>query len=367
MKKIRYAVIGLGHITQVAVLPAFANATRNSTLSALISSDTTKLRKLGRKYGIDRLYDYDQFDDCMQSGEIDALYIALPNHLHREYTVRAAKHGIHVLCEKPMAMSEKDCLAMIRACDDNDVRLMIAYRLHFEKASLSAIAQVQRGRIGEPRLFNSTFTMNVRPGDIRLRKETGGGTLWDIGIYCINAARSLFRAEPIEVSGIAATGDAKRFAEVEEMFSATLRFPGDRIASFVCSFGSADTAEYRIVGTKGDIRLDPAYEYAEGLKQFVTTGGKPRERAFAKSDQFAPELLAFSDCIARGTNPEPSGSEGLADVRIIDALYRSAKKGKPISLGEFEKRARPSMKQEIRRPAHARAPKPVNEKAPNVS
>jgi glucose-fructose oxidoreductase len=105
----------------------------------------------------------------MESGEIDAVYITLPNHLHADYTVRAARHGVHVLCEKPMAVTEKECRAMIRACEQNDVRLMTAYRLHFEKTNLSTIELVQSGKLGEPRLFHSTFTMDVREGDIRLR------------------------------------------------------------------------------------------------------------------------------------------------------------------------------------------------------
>jgi predicted dehydrogenase len=362
--KVRYAVIGLGHLAQVAVLPAFAHARGSSVLSALISSDEKKLRLLGRKYGVDRLYSYEQFDECMRSGEIDALFIALPNHLHAEYTIRAAKHGIHVLCEKPMAVTAKDCRAMIGACEKNDVRLMIAYRLHFEKANLSAIRLVQSGKIGEPRLFSSVFTMDVREKDIRLRRETGGGTLYDIGVYCINAARYLFRDEPIEVIGAMASRDAARFDEVEEMFSATLRFPGERLASFVCSFGASDVAEYRVIGTKGDVRLDPAYEYGAELRQFVTTGGQPRQQVFAKRDQFAAELAYFSDCVQRGVEPEPSGWEGLADVRIVEALYRSAKKGRPIALAPFEKNRRPTERQEIRRPAVRKPPKPVNTKPP---
>ena len=363
--QIRYAVMGLGHIAQTAVLPAFAHARRSSALAALISSDTTKLRKLGRRYGIEQLYSYEQFDHCMKSGEIDALYIALPNHLHAEYTIRAAGHGIHVLCEKPLAVTEKDCRAMIRACERNDARLMTAYRLHFEKANLSTIQIVQSGKIGEPRLFNSVFTMDVRAGDIRLRKETGGGTLYDIGIYCINAARYLFRDEPIEVLGASARRDAERFAEVEEMFSAMLRFPGDRIANLVCSFGASDCAEYRVVGTKGNVRLEPAYEYAMKLKQYLATGGEPRERIFAKRDQFAPELAYFSDCIQRGVEPEPSGWEGLADVRIIEALYRSAAKGKPVALAPFEKSQRPSLRQEIQRPPVNHPPKAVKSRKPS--
>jgi len=365
--KVRYAVMGLGHIAQTAVLPAFAHARASSTLAALISSDATKLRALGRRYGVDRLYSYEQFDECLESGAVDAVYVALPNHLHAEYTIRAAQHGIHVLCEKPMAVTEKDCRAMIRACERNDVRLMIAYRLHFEKANLSTIRLVQSGKIGEPRLFNSVFTMDVREGDIRLRQETGGGTLYDIGIYCINAARYLFRDEPIEVLGVSARRDTKRFAEVEEMFSATLRFSGDRVANLICSFGASDCAEYRLVGTKGHVRLEPAYEYAMELKQYLTTGGEPRELVFAKRDQFAPELAYFSDCVQRGVEPEPSGWEGLADVRIIEALYRSADKKKAVALAPFEKSHRPSEQQEIHRPPVNRPPEAVKSKPPSKS
>jgi len=223
---------------------------------------------------------------------------------------------------------------------------------------------VQSGKIGDARLFHSVFTMNVRAGDIRLRGETGGGTLWDIGIYCINAARSLFHAEPTEVFGTSARRDDERFAEVEETFSATLRFPGERLASLICSFGSSDCAEYRVVGTKGNVRLDPAYEYAMELKQYVTTGGKPREHVFAKWDQFAPELIYFSDCVQRGVEPEPSGREGLADVRIIEALYRSASKGKPMKLHGVEPVRHPSDRQEIHRPPVNRPPKPVKSRPP---
>jgi predicted dehydrogenase len=207
--------------------------------------------------------------------------------------------------------------------------------------------------------------MDVREGNIRLRRETGGGTLYDIGIYCINAARSSFRDEPIEVLGASASRDQQRFAEVEEMFSATLRFPGDRIATIACNFGAADVGEYRIVGTKGNVRLDPAYEYAEELKQYLTTGGRPRERVFAKRDQFAPELAYFSDCVQRGVEPEPSGWEGLADVRIIEALYRSAEKKRPVTLAPFEKPRHPSPSQEIQRPPVNHPPKGVKSKPPS--
>src|SRR5687768_15384838 len=216
-KKVRYAVVGLGHIAQVAVLPAFAHA-ENSELAALVSDDPEKLEKLGRKYRVETRFSYDQYDECLRSGVVDAVYIALPNHLHRDYTERAARAGVHVLCEKPLAVTEEDCLAMVRAAEENGVKLMVAYRLHFEEANLKAIDLVQQGRLGEPRLFDSVFTMTVKEGDIRLNpRELGGGTLYDIGVYCINAVRNLFGAEPMEVVAFSANNGERRFQQCEEM------------------------------------------------------------------------------------------------------------------------------------------------------
>jgi predicted dehydrogenase len=364
-KTVRYAVVGLGHIAQVAILPAFAHA-ENSELTALISDDPEKLDKLGRRYKVKARYSYDQFEECLQSGVADAVYIALPNHLHREYTERAARAGVHVLCEKPLAVTEEDCLSMIQSCEENGVKLMTAYRLHFEEANLKAIDLVQGGRLGEPRLFDSVFTMQVKEGDIRLNpRELGGGPLYDIGVYCINAVRNLFGAEPMEVMAFSANNGERRFQQCEEMTSAILRFPGrERLASFTCSFNGADVGAYRVVGTKGDLVMDPAYEYAEGLTQRVTIDGRTRERTFPKRDQFAPELISFSDCILTGAAPEPSGWEGFADVRVIRALYRSADTGQPVSLAPFSKEDRPSLDQEIHRPA-VRKPELVNTEAPS--
>jgi glucose-fructose oxidoreductase len=323
-KKIRYAVVGLGHIAQIAVLPAFRHARRNSELTALVSGDAKKLEVLGKKYRIRHPASYDQYDDLLRSGEIDAVYIALPNSLHAEYSIRAANAGIHVLCEKPMAVTAKECAAMIRAARKHHVKLMIAYRLHFEEANLQAIQIVKSGKIGEPRFFNSLFSLQVKEGNIRTRDELGGGTLYDLGIYCINAARYLFQAEPQEVFAYSSRNGDRRFREIDEMSSALLRFPDDRLGTFTSSFGAMDAASYEIVGTKGRLRVDPAYEYAMALRHHLTVGEKTTSRTFRKRDQFAPELLYFSDCIIKNREPEPSGSDGLADVRVIEALYRSA-------------------------------------------
>jgi glucose-fructose oxidoreductase len=347
------------------VLPAFAHA-QNSEITALVSDDPEKLEKLGRRYKVKHRFSYAQYDECLRSGEIDAVYIALPNHLHRSYSERAARAGVHVLCEKPMAVTEADCLSMIRAAEENGVKLMIAYRLHFEEANLRVIDLVQSGKVGDARLFNSVFTMQVKDGDIRLSpRELGGGTLYDIGIYCINAVRNIYGAEPMEVVAFSSNNGDPRFGQCEEMTSATLRFPGrERLASFTCSFGAADVGSYRVVGTEGDILMDPAYEYAGELVQRLTVNGKTRERKFPKRDQFAPELVSFSDCILTGANPEPSGWEGLADVRVIQALYRSADTGQPVTLEPFDKKDRPSLRQELSRPP-VKKPDLVNTEAPS--
>jgi len=356
-RQIRYAVVGLGHIAQVAVLPAFGNARRNSRLAALVSGDPLKREELGKKYQVEKTYSYEQYEECLKT--VEAVYIALPNHLHCEYAVRAAKAGVHVLVEKPMAVTEEECEEMIRAAREARVKLMVAYRLHFERANLEAGEIARSGRIGEPRLFNSTFCTPVVPGNIRVRRATGGGVLYDIGIYCINAARALFRDEPVEVRAVSAGS----LDEVEESMSAVLRFSNERVASFTASFGAAKVSEYRLAGTKGDLALEPAYDYARPLKHRLTLDGEMRERRFAKRDQFAPELLYFSDCVLQNGTPEPGGDEGLADVRVIRALYRSAANGQPVALEPFAKRARPSLEQEIRRPPvekpeviHAAAP-----------
>ena len=364
-KKIRYAVVGLGHIAQVAVLPAFQHARSNSEMTALVSGDETELRQLGKRYGLNALFSYDDYETLLASGEIDAVYLALPNHQHSDFTIRAARAGIHVLCEKPMAVTERECMSMIRAVDENNVKLMIAYRLHFEEANLGAIELLRSGKIGDPCIFSSVFTLDIRKDDIRLRKATGGGTLYDIGVYCINAARYLFRDEPVEAIAMSATRDDRRFAEVEEMVSGTLRFPDERLAAFVCSFGAWDVDRFQVVGTKGDLTLDPAYGYAEGLKQTITVDGKSKVKVLGRRDQFAPEILYFSDCILKGKEPEPSGWEGLADVRVIEALYRSARTGRPVRIRPIEKSTRPTMRQKIRRPP-VKKPNEVNVRPPKL-
>jgi glucose-fructose oxidoreductase len=359
---VRYAVVGLGHIAQVAVLPAFAHARRNSRLTALVSDDATKLKALAKKYRVEGTFSYEQYDACLE--QVDAVYIALPNSMHAEYTIRAANAGVHVLCEKPMAVTADECEQMIEACRENKVKLMIAYRLHFEEVHLKAVDLVRGGRIGEPKFFNSSFSMTVKPDDIRTKKDLGGGTLYDIGVYCINAARYLFRAEPKEVMAVSVNSGKAALSEIDESTGALLRFDRERVAAFVTSFGAADVASYRIVGSRGQLHVDPAYEYAEGLAYELTVDGKTTRKRIGKRDQFAPEFLYFSDCIQKNREPEPSGEEGMQDVRIVEALYESADTGKAIPIPPFEPAKRPTGRQRITRPG-IRKPDVVKARPPS--
>lgn len=348
-----YAVVGLGWISQVAALPAFRNAGRNSRLTALVSGEESKRQRLARRYGLadSATYDYDAYDECLRSDDVQAVYIAVPNHLHRDYAVRAAEQGVHVLCEKPMAVTGEDCQAMIDACTANDVRLMVAYRLHFDPANLHVVERVLAGELGETRIFNATFTQQVEEGDIRLMPpERGGGVLYDIGIYCINAARYLFRAEPESVQATSVRRDEPRFEDAAEAVSCVLRFPGDRIAAFTCSFGAHPVSVFHLVGTEAHARLDNAFSFRGERRLVLETAEAPATRTFPDGDQFGPQLLYFSDCVLDGRDPEPDGEEGLVDVAIIRAAHRALETGRPVEL-DLRRDRRPMPDQAMACPA----------------
>jgi predicted dehydrogenase len=357
---LRFAVVGLGHIAQAAILPAFRHAKRHAELTALVSDTPAKLRQLGRRYGVKHLHNYESATTLFASGVIDAVYIALPNSLHAEWTIKAADAGLHVLCEKPLAQSVSECQRMIEACERNRVHLMTAYRLHFERCNLEVADLVRKKRIGAARYYDAQFSMQVKAGNIRTQSELGGGPEYDIGIYCLNAARAAFAADPIQVWATASNSGDPRFSEVPETVHVILRFPDERVANFICSFGAADRSRYEVVGTKGSITVEPAFDYSMALSYQLTIGEKKRTKKFAKSDQFAPELVYFAQCVRTNRKPEPSGLEGLIDVAVIEGIHRS------IASGHWElldaapgKRRRPDLKQELRRQAVPREPKLV--------
>lgn len=350
--KLRMAVIGQGYFAQAAILPAIEQL-EDVELTALVSGSRHKLDELGEYYNVKTLATYEQLDTLFASGKVDAVYIAVPNDLHAQTCILAARHGVHVLCEKPMAPTDSECLAMIKACEQKRVKLMVAYRLHFEAANLVAIELARGGEIGEPRIFNSTFAQQVREGNVRLQSRRGEGPLYDLGIYCINAARYLFRAEPIEITAMRFASNDARFCSADEACAVTMRFPSDRVAQFTCSFGAHERSHYEVIGTEGMLSLTNAYDYTKKQCMYVEGSNGTRSRTFEERDQIAAEVEYFARCIYDDVEPEPSGWEGLADIRIIQAAQVAARFGRSVQIEPLARRARPDLGQAISVSPHA--------------
>ncbi|WP_426400161.1 Gfo/Idh/MocA family protein [Ralstonia sp. R-29] len=337
-KPVRYAVVGAGWISQAAFLPGVAES-GNSVVTALVTGDAVKAHALGARYGIEHIHGYADYEQLLASGEIDAIYLALPNDMHRQYALPALQRGVHVLLEKPMATSEADCEAMIDAARSGNAKLMIAYRLHFEPATLAAIELVRAGKLGEVRAFSAMFSQSVAPSNHRASHGYWAGPVSDMGVYPINAVRNLFGEEPVEVSAIGVRESGVPF-NFDDTVAVTLRFASHRVAQFVVSYSSANVDQYRIVGTEGDLEVSPGFTFGVGLRHRLTLGGKSREQAFEATNQFGGELQYFSDCILHNREPEPNGEEGLADVRVLAAIERALESGQPQNLGPFQRHGR---------------------------
>lgn len=329
--KIRYAVVGLGHISQKAVLPAFAH-TQHSEVTALVSGTPQKMEQLAKQYDVKNCFAYEEYERCLDRSDVDAVFIALPNTMHEDFAVRAFEAGVHVLVEKPMEMTSAACNAMIKAAERKRLKLMVAYRLHFEEANLLAIKLLQEQKIGEPRFFSSIFSYQVSEKNFRNDPALGGGPLVDIGIYCINAARYLFQDEPVEVYAMTESTDDSRFSKIDEMLAVTMRFPKNRLAQFMCSFGAAPKLFYQVVGSKGTLTLEEAFGYQVDKVMKLTVDGRTETTTFPRSQQFAAQIDHFSLCILEDKPVGPDGLEGLKDVSIIEAIVQSAAEKRPVQV-----------------------------------
>ncbi|MEF9404402.1 MULTISPECIES: Gfo/Idh/MocA family protein [Ralstonia solanacearum species complex] len=348
---VRYAVVGAGWISQAAFLPGVAHS-GNSIVTALVSGDAAKAGALAQRYRIGHVCGYADYERLLASGDIDAIYLALPNDMHRQYALPALQRGIHVLLEKPMATSEADCEAMIDAARLGRAKLMIAYRLHFEPATLAAIELVRAGKLGHVRAFSAVFSQPVAPSDHRAHHGYWAGPVADMGPYPINAVRHLFGEEPVEVSAVGVRDPASPF-NFADTVSVTLRFADHRLAQFIVSYSSARVDQYRVIGTQGDLEVSPGFTFGVALRHRLTLDGRTREQPFDATDQFGGELQYFSDCILNDREPEPNGEEGLADVRILAAIERALESGQPQSLGPFRRQGRIEASQVRQLPAAA--------------
>jgi predicted dehydrogenase len=326
-KKTGYAVIGLGRIAG-HFMPGSRN-TSNSQITALVSGHRDKAEKIAAEYGIptSSIYSYENFDRIAENKAVDAVYVALPNSMHAEYTNRAAKAGKHVLCEKPMATSVADCESMIAGCKAANVKLMIAYRCHYEPTNLKAVKLIRDGALGQVQAIESSFGFNIQPGEWRLSKTlAGGGPLYDVGIYSLNACRYLTGEEPQDIAAYASVMDHDgRFNEVEENVSWTMKFPSGIVASCNTTYGAPMDGFFRVHGSKGWLEVDQAFVY-EGLHLRANFGGTQLDEPNPARDpsHFQAEAEHFSHCIQNGIEPESPGEEGLRDLRYITQIYKSA-------------------------------------------
>ena len=337
-KPLGYAIVGLGYYGLNVIIPEFANCA-HSKLTAVVSGDPAKARRVAAQYGVPErsVYSYETFDQIRNNPDVDIIYVCLPNSMHAEYVIRAARAGKHVMCEKPMATSVKECLAMIAACKAANRKLMIGYRCHFEPFNLEAMRLARSGAAGKIRFVRSEHGfVQGDPSKWRLKKAlSGGGSLMDMGVYSLQAARYMTGEEPIAVQAMESTDRSDpRFHEVEDQIDWQLLFPSGAVAACKSMYSAAQN---RIIamGDKGRIELEPATRYT-GNRMWTGRDGREAEITAPPSGpgktQFAGQLDHLVDCIAKGTEPIVSGEEGLRDMRIVEAIYRSAREGKRITL-----------------------------------
>ena len=326
-RKTGYCVIGLGRIAG-HFMPA-VRSTTSSQITGLVSGHRDKAERIAAEYGVpsSSIYNYEDFDEIAHNPVIDAVYVALLNSMHVEYMIRAVKVGKYVLCEKPMSTTVADAEAMIAACKAARVKLMIAYRCHYEPTNLRAIQLIRQGALGQVQAIESTFGFNIAPGEWRLSKKlAGGGPLFDVGIYSLNACRYLTGEEPEHIAANASVIDQDgRFNEVEENVSWTMKFPSGIVASCNTTYGGNMEGFYRVHGSKGWLEVASAFVY-EGLRlRADCASGKLDELNPARDpSHFLAEADHFSNCVQNGWEPQSPGEEGLRDMRYIAQIYRSA-------------------------------------------
>ncbi len=332
-----YAIVGLGTYGLGVIAPQFANC-RHSRLTALVSGDPAKARAAAARYGVPErsIYSYETFDQIAGNPDVDIVYVCLPNSMHAEYTIRAAKAGKHVMCEKPMAVSVAEAEAMIAACKAADRKLMIGYRCHFEPYNLEAMRLARAGAAGKIRYLRSEHGfIQSDPSKWRLKRAlSGGGSLMDMGVYSLQAARYMTGEEPIEVAARESTDRSDpRFAEVEDMIEWLLKFPSGAIASCLSMY-SANQNHVLLMGDKGRIELEPATRY-DGNRMWTGRDGRAQEITPPPGPaptQFAGQLDHMAQSIRTGAEPIVSGEEGLRDMKIIEAIYLSAREGRAVRL-----------------------------------
>ena len=329
-KKLGFALCGLGSLSTYQIAPALQK-TANCRLAGIITGTPAKAARWKAQYGIPdaNIYSYDTLHRIADNPDIDVVYVVTPNAIHLGNALLAAKAGKHVYCEKPMEVSVARCQQMIDALKAADRLLGIAYRCRFEPHHLECARLARSGEMGALKVIDAHFGFQIQPGVWRLNHAlAGGGPLMDVGIYCLQATRYLTGEEPLSVSAITTAGDPARFTEVEESVTWQMKFPGGALTHCSASYDAAPVGYFRALAERGWFGLDPAFNYG-GLRGTRSDG---RRLEFAEVDQFALEMDDFAHCIRTGSPTRVPGEEGLRDVKIMTAIYESARAGRPVDL-----------------------------------
>lgn len=329
-KSLGVALVGLGSLSTNQIAPALAK-TKHCHLAGVVTGKPEKGKAWSEKYGFDsaHIYNYDNFDKIAADESIDLVYVVLPNSMHEEFTVRAAKAGKHVLCEKPMANSAAECQRMIDACKAASKQLAIGYRCQFEPHHLRCQEIARKKELGAIKTIEAGFGFKIGdPNQWRLKsKLAGGGALMDVGIYALQACRFLTGEEPVSITAQETKTDAKKFSEVDESIVWTMKFPSGVLAFCSTSYNFNGLNRVNAFTENGFFKLDPAYSY-NGITGESSAGPIKLE----SGDQFAAELDDFAQCILENKPSKVAGEEGLRDLRAIEAIYESIRTGKTIQL-----------------------------------
>jgi predicted dehydrogenase len=331
-RKIGFALAGLGNLSTHQIAPALQK-TQYCRLTGIVTGHPAKAEQWKAQYNIPNknIYNYDTMTRMADNPDIDVVYVVTPNALHAEHTIKAAKAGKHVFCEKPMEVSVEKCRQMIDACQQAGRLLGVAYRLHFEPNNLECVRLAREKVFGDLKIIEAGFGFPMGdPTQWRLNRAlAGGGPLVDVGIYALQATRYLTGEEPAQVSAMTTVTDPVKFKEVEESIVWQTKFPSGIVAHCAATYGARGMASFTAHAANGWFKLDPAFYYSgiRGLRS------DKQEINFPAIDQFAAEMDDFAQCILNHQPTRVPGEEGLRDVKIMTAIYEAARTGKTVSLG----------------------------------
>lgn len=323
-KRVGVALVGLGYYSTDLLAPALQE-TRTAYLAGIVTGTPAKEEVWMEKFGIPRknVYNYENFDRIADNPDIDIVYVVLPNSMHREYTIRAARAGKHVICEKPMALNAAECREMIAACRENNVQLSIGYRMQFEPHTQEIM------RLGQEKVFGNVLQISCGAGfrnrstdHWKLRRSMGGGAMMDMGVYPLQAARYVTGEEPVKVSARSCATRPEIYHDVEEVMSFDLTFPSGAMASLVTGF-HASFNYLKVFAEKGWFGLEPFSGYG-GIKGRTSNGVLD----FPGINQQAAQMDEVAECILSGKPMRVPGEEGLRDMIVVDRIYECAAKAK---------------------------------------